>query len=82
VGGELECAPEVIWGIEQGYRTIVQTWADAGLDFTRTVLLFDPSKISTDPETEATYAMFKEFARKDLGLDREDKVSQGGHAEG
>jgi hypothetical protein len=44
--------------------------------------LFDPSNLSTDPDTEATYALFMEFARKDLGLDREDKMSHGGHAEG
>jgi hypothetical protein len=68
--------------VYQHYRTIVQAWADAGLNFPKTVLLFDPSMASTDPETEAAYALLKEFARKDLGLDREEKVSQGGHAEG
>jgi hypothetical protein len=58
------------------YQTIVQEWAKAGLNFPKTVLLFDSSKASTDPETEATYAQFKQFARKDLGLDPENHVSQ------
>jgi hypothetical protein len=82
VGGEHECSPEVIWGIERGYKAIVQIWADAGLNFPRTILLFDPSRVSTDPETQVRYALFKESARKDLRLDQIDKVSQGGHAEG